>query len=245
MTATRSFRPTWAPGLLVLCVALARPALASDAGVDCAKLKLKATAKAVASRLKCFARGDFPNLDPECQARGEAQMARTFQRAELRECFGPQDDEADIRPVVKANAETLLAMIGPPHPCGLDADSFTCGGPCTQGRVCIAIGNTCGCASDAFACSATAVVPVFCPKVGQTCVDRACEGPEYCHEESAGSALGFCPAPLQCLWAAQAQCVSPALSCEDPSGACNTFGLPQLGLCANSAQTCGPGCLCQ
>jgi hypothetical protein len=248
MTAIRPLR--LAPFVVSLCLAIARLGAASDEpGVDCAKLKLKAAAKAVASKLKCYAHGAFPNLDPGCLTRAEERMAIAFERAEGLECFGPHDDEAEARANLKTDAEALLKDFAPPQGCGLQSDGFTCDGPCTLGRVCMAFGNTCNCVADVWACNATAVVPAVCPKIGQTCVDRTCQDPTegYCREEPAGAgmATGFCPGGLTCLIAGQAQCVPQSLSCEDPTGACAVYDIPLYGLCADRTKTCGPDCICQ
>jgi hypothetical protein len=249
MTATGRFRASSIATAMLVMLAVARAATASDPGVDCAKLKLKAAAKALAAKVGCYTRKDFAYFDVECSSRAETRMATAFEHAELRECFGADDGLAAVRSAVDAHTTALLQMMRPPHPCGLRTDGFTCGGPCTGGRVCVAIGNTCGCASDAFACTATGTVPVLCPKIGQTCVDRACADPAggYCREEPAGSgsAVGFCPDSSTCLWAGHPQCLSTALSCENPSGVCATTGLTVYGACADRDQTCSAECVCE
>ena len=233
----------------LLCVAAAGYAVAADPGIDCAKLKLQAVGKTTASVLKCYGRGaSFPAGDQACIDRARARMARSFERAELRVCFGPNDGEAETWDAIGAYASTVIANLTPPGRCGLDGDGFTCGGVCMPGSTCGAIGNVCGCFADAFACNASSTVPVVCPKIGQSCVDRSCQDPAggYCREEPAGSgnASGYCPESRACLFAGFAGCFLRTISCEDPEGACTLFQLPQLGLCPSQGQTCGPDCVC-
>jgi hypothetical protein len=227
---------------------------AADAiGVPCARDKLLSVVKAIAAMGKCYTSGHgFGSADPECVERAQARMVREFLRAEQKGCFGPQDDEPQMKTFAAGVIADLLRYLGPPPGCGLEADGFTCGGACPSGFTCGALGEQCGCFADAFTCNDTALAPVLCPKIGQTCVGEACQDPAegYCREEPIGSghAIGFCRADSTCVAWPQGSgpagvCIPRLYACEDPAGACMTNG-SGFGFCDDASETCGPDCLC-
>ena len=94
-------------------------------------------AKTTASVLKCYGRGaSFPAGDHACIDRARARMTRSFERAELRVCFGPADGEAVTgqqpdpggRVAAEPEGGRPLALAGGLHP----TSRADCGG--TLGR---------------------------------------------------------------------------------------------------------------
>jgi hypothetical protein len=156
--------------------------VASDLGgpgpSKCTKKKLLAAGKKTLGKAKCHAKaaGQGSDVDAACLTKAEDKFDNAFTNAEaVADCAAPTGDAGAIEAKIDAFITDMVATLDPP-PCDLDSGTFTCGGGCPPGNICVSSGGAgnCACFPPNFLCGTACGPAAGCPGGD---AGLRCEGP--------------------------------------------------------------------